>query len=47
MKYPVKSIKHIADKRARIPSGEEAGYEAGSKQVKESSDSTSSFGLYG
>jgi adenine-specific DNA-methyltransferase len=39
MKYPpVNSITHAADKRAHIPSGEEAGYEAGSKQVKESPD---------
>jgi adenine-specific DNA-methyltransferase len=38
MKYPVKSIKHGADKRAHIPSGEEAGYEAGSKRVKDAPD---------
>jgi adenine-specific DNA-methyltransferase len=38
MKYPVKSLKHTADKRAHIPSGEEAGYEAGSKHVAEGPD---------
>ena len=35
MKKPVKSITHKADKRAHIPSGEEAGYEAGSARVQE------------
>jgi adenine-specific DNA-methyltransferase len=38
MKYPIKSITHAADKRAHIPSGEEAGYEAGSPRVKEAPD---------
>jgi adenine-specific DNA-methyltransferase len=31
---PVKSFKHKESKRAHIPSGEEAGYEAGSPKVK-------------
>jgi adenine-specific DNA-methyltransferase len=35
MKKPVKSIQHKADKRAHIPSGEEAGYEAASPVVRE------------
>ena len=34
MKKPVKSIIHKEDKRAHIPSGEEAGYEAGNPVVK-------------
>ncbi len=38
MKYPTKSITHAADKRAHIPSGEEAGYEAGSPHVKAGPD---------
>ena len=38
MKYPVKAIKHPADKRAHIPSGEEAGYESGSPKVQEKPD---------
>jgi len=38
MKYPVKSIRHADDKRAHIPSGEEAGYEAGSPRVKDAPD---------
>ena len=32
---PVKSFKHISDKRAHIPSAEEAGYEAQSQKVLE------------
>jgi adenine-specific DNA-methyltransferase len=32
---PVKSIRHKADKRAHIPSAEEAGYESGSARVQE------------
>jgi adenine-specific DNA-methyltransferase len=32
---PVKSIRHQADKRAHIPSGEEAGYEVGSDCLKD------------
>ena len=32
---PVKSFKHKEEKRAHIPSAEEAGYEAGSAKVKE------------
>jgi len=32
---PIKAFKHKADKRAHIPSGEEAGYEAGSAKVRE------------
>lgn len=35
MKKPVKSIQHKTDKRAHIPSGEEAGYEAASPVVRE------------
>jgi adenine-specific DNA-methyltransferase len=34
MKKPVKSILHKGDKRAHIPSGEEAGYEAGNPLVQ-------------
>ena len=35
MKKPVKSIVHKTDKRAHIPSAEEAGYEAASARVQE------------
>jgi adenine-specific DNA-methyltransferase len=35
MKKPVKSLSHKTAKRAHIPSGEEAGYEAGNARVQE------------
>jgi len=38
MKYTVKALKHSADKRAHIPSAEEAGYEAGNSMVRETPD---------
>ena len=38
MKKPVKSIRHKEAKRAHIPSGEEAGYEAGSPIVHRGQD---------
>jgi adenine-specific DNA-methyltransferase len=38
MKKPVKSIQHKADKRAHIPSGEEAGYETGNPLVQKTPD---------
>ena len=34
MKTPVKSIAHKTDKRAHIPSAEEAGYESGNVGVQ-------------
>lgn len=39
MKHPVKSIKHPSDKRAHIPSGEEAGYESDSPKVQKQMES--------
>ena len=38
MKKPVKSIQHKTDKRAHIPSGEEAGYETGNTHVQKTPD---------
>ena len=38
MKKYVRSLHHPDSKRAHIPSGEEAGYEAGSPQVREKAD---------
>src|SRR5688572_3330998 len=35
---PVKSIRHESDKRAHIPSAEEAGYESGNTRVQKTPD---------
>src|SRR5437773_11994770 len=37
-KPPVKSIRHKAEKRVHIPSGEEAGYEAASADVQKKTE---------
>ena len=37
-KPPVKSIRHKAQKRMHIPSGEEAGYEAASPVVQQKAE---------